>query len=99
MTVLMIRFDQQIILALKNLTTFILFQAIAWHPWRSGLLAVGEGPPGPSSLSLWNANTGVMVHMEKLSPPTIVLALDFNKLSGELVCSVQTNGKVFAIGI
>lgn len=69
------------------------FQAVAWHPWRSGLLVIGEGPPGPSSISLWNVNTGLMLQMEKLDPNTIVLAMDFNTLSGELVCSLQTNGK------
>ncbi|KAK6619975.1 hypothetical protein RUM44_006375 [Polyplax serrata] len=60
-------------------------RAIAWHPWRSGLLAVGEGQPGTGSLSIWNVNTAKMQYLGKMSKSVAIKTMEFSKISGELV--------------
>lgn len=77
---------------LNKFFIFIL-KAIAWHPWRSGLLAIGEGLPGSGSLSIWNVNTSKMEYMGKPSKPVGIKAVEFNKLSGELVYVQWVQGK------
>ncbi|EEB12803.1 APC/C activator protein CDH1, putative [Pediculus humanus corporis] len=62
-------------------------RAIAWHPWRTGLLAVGEGLPTTGPLSIWNVNTTKLEYMAKSSRQVAIKSLEFSKISGELVCA------------
>lgn len=59
-------------------------QALAWHPWMTGLLCIGGGP-GDGSLSLWNVNTQSQLGYRKIRFVGCVDTLLFNELSGELV--------------
>ncbi|KAJ8923121.1 hypothetical protein NQ315_001674 [Exocentrus adspersus] len=59
-------------------------KAIAWHPWKESLLAIG----GPTGISLWNVSLVKLVeHKAYIYEHCFVDALTFNPLSGELVVS------------
>lgn len=62
-----------------------MFQAVAFHPWRDSLLAVGS----PDYIGIWNVNTKKKIDYREHSSGVIeyVDSLTFNPLSGELVVS------------
>ncbi|XP_018571050.1 protein cortex-like [Anoplophora glabripennis] len=59
-------------------------KAVAWHPWRDSLLAIG----GPTNTALWNVST--LKELDSKTHPhenKIIDCLTFNPLSAELVAS------------
>lgn len=59
-------------------------QALAWHPWETGILCIGGGVRD-GSLSLWNVNTKTPLCFRTIEFKGHVRHLLWNKLSGELV--------------
>ncbi|KAJ8986160.1 hypothetical protein NQ317_005634 [Molorchus minor] len=63
-------------------------KSVDWHPWRDTLLAIG----GPRYTTLWNVGTQKQVKIKPHPHSRSLLdALSFNPLSGELVVSYYSH--------